>query len=498
MQVFTPPALYPYSLFTDDSGYPIHAFFVDYRHPDNRHPITTLIKRCEKKFAFEHCGTICISTPEKYRKFGEVLIRDPYEGKPTRITKESEVVDDPDDLKRVQARHDEFNRMARLAGSGIRRVTRSVITQCEQIESISLGNFGWIYCASIAPEGQDEARKWEHSFRETNYDHSSYIYRPLEFLHALGAMVVEQLGPQISNTRSEFTLADQSTVESESKGQILFHGPVIYVDDPYEVVSNAVGRHDRLYLPYLVKSAEFKDQREYRFVILTDDEPTENDRILTVSPAMNGATRERPKPNLTHTESQYESVPPIDADESDSPASVYSCARHESQTEPPIFDNLIRHFTEAISDPESPISVSPSLDSPKSQEDAAEAITTVSSLKALRNRVSNLLSGAPRIELAAAAYHAEPYLLALCKEFDNPIDSIAVKDRDFIVVNINLAADSEVTVKLIFGPSGNISLGTKGSNEQTFSIWDNKGWIDTQSIIESLEKVGLSRRRATQ
>ena len=497
MEIYAPPSLLPYSIFTDDSGYPIHSFLVDYRDPENRHQITTLAKRCERKYAFEECGTICISKPEKYREFGETLIKDPSEGSPTQILQESTRIDDPNDLAKAQACDEELNQMARIAGSRQQRITRSVTTKTQHKKFISLDKFGWIYCASIAPAGQDEEDAWIDSFRDNNYDHSSYIHRPLEFLHALGAMVVEKLGPQMSNVKTQSNLADQSSVEYISKGQVLFHGPVIYVENPYEVVANAIGTRD-FYLPFLVKSVEYKDQQEYRFVILTDDEPVEIDEILDVSPAMKGSTRKHTRSHFTQPELQDKSTSPLDNNEPDSPAAAYSSARHESIIESSIYDNLARQVSESILDQSSAISPKPILDSTLNSDDVVKAITTINALKALRDRVSGLLGDRPRVEVAAAAYHAEPFLLGLCEKLENPIESIAIEDQNFIVASINFPQSQRIVAKLIFGPSGAISLSTKKPQEQSFSVYPDIRLTNAQDITGVLEKMGIPRRSPVQ
>ena len=496
MPLFSPPAMSHYSFFVDDSGYPIHSFFVDYREPKNRTPITTLVKRCNKQFAFELCGTICISKPEKYRHHGETLVNDPAEGKPTRIIEESESAVDPDDLARARAEDDEYNQMAKLAGLNLQQKTTVGPSKRKHSEYFTFDKFGWIYCTSIEPKGLEEKELWEKSFRDNDYNHSSYVRRPFEFSLTLGAMVVEQLGPQLSGVKSSIGFTDQDAVNITTKGQMVAHGPVIYVEDPFETISSATHRSDQIYLPYFIKSLEYQAQQEYRHIILAEKEPANENEILEVSPAMMGTIRKHPRQNPTQPANRASLSTPSSDEEANDSTPVYSSVRHkiESGMSPA---SLNRQFAKSSFSPETPVSARPSPESHKKPVGLTMTDVTSAALRALRTKVSPIIGDAPRSEVAAAAFHSEPCLLELCEVFENPIDSISIKDQKFIVVSINPGSTNSTSVKLIFSPTGKIALGIKKPKEQSFSLNYNSWLLGANSILEKLKSEGLGLRNHT-
>ena len=88
----------------DDSDTLISVWHLDLRNPQDRTPIRTLVKACRKAHAIFELGTIRISKPECFRKYGEGLIRDPAETRVSRTIITSEKTDDPDEL--LAARRD--------------------------------------------------------------------------------------------------------------------------------------------------------------------------------------------------------------------------------------------------------------------------------------------------------------------------------------------------------------------------------------------------------
>ncbi len=493
MQLFAPPAVSHYSFFVDDSGYPIHSFFVDYRNPEDRTPITTLVKRCNKEFAFELCGTICISKPGKYQHHGESLVNDPTEGKPTRIIEESESTIDPDDVARAKTRDDEYNRMAKIAGLNLQQKTTVNPSKRKHIEYLTFDKYGWIYCSSIKPKDIKERELWERSFQDNDYDHSSFIRRPLEFTLALGAMVVEQLGPQLSGVKSSIGFVDQDAVNIVTKGQMIAHGPVIYVEDPFETVSSASYRSDQVYLPYFVKSIEYKAQQEYRHIILAENEPSNEDEILKVSPAMIGTIRKHSSQNPTQQANGETFSASSSTEKANGSTLAYSSVRHEIKSGRHLAD-LNKQIAKSTFDPETPVSAKPSPESHKKLGGLAKTDVTSAALRALRSKVSPIIGNTPRTEVAAAAFHSEPCLLELCDVFENPFDNISIEDQDFIVVSISLPSADAISVKLIFSPTGTIALSIKKPNAQSLSFNYNSWLLAADSIIEKLESEGLSLR----
>ena len=279
--------------FVDDAGHQILSTYIDLRDPAARSPITTLVKACEKQFAIESRRTIRISKPDRFREYGEVLIRDLGEGYASRIRIDSETVDDPRDLAEERLLDDERNRAAELLGTGVTTNTTSVRTTNKSSKWITFSKNRWIFSTSIEPTSSEEMSRMLRTMPH-DYDHISYIYRPREFARALGSMVAEQLGPQGKEAEIKHSFDGEHTLTTEHKTQWLIHGPVMYVEDPYATISTAYDDWDFMARSAFTKSIEYRDQREYRFVVLAEKDPTSETVDLDVSLGMLGAM-EKPR-----------------------------------------------------------------------------------------------------------------------------------------------------------------------------------------------------------
>ena len=251
--------------FFDDNDHLITSYSVDFRDPKKQIPIKTVIKGSREKYALESGKTIRIAKPEEFRKFGEGLIWDPEEMRFSRASEES--------------RHKN-----RAGDTGRSRKTT---------HSLTFGKNGWIYCTSIEPTSQEEKNRWRNSMLTCGYDHFSYIHRPRTFARALASMVAEQLGPRDKVKELDSRFGDFRRAQTGLSGQTVFHGPVIYADDPYEAITNVSSDFERLLLPFFLKRVKFQDQREYRFAVWAEEEPPEKFPILNISFAMLGSLKKR-------------------------------------------------------------------------------------------------------------------------------------------------------------------------------------------------------------
>ena len=117
------------------------------------------------------------------------------------------------------------------------------------------------------------------------YDAVSPMRRPRAFARALGALAAEQAGPRGR------TVLLRSTVEGEAfstahRSQTVYHGPVVYSDDPYRRLERASSDLELLLLLVFLKDAAHRGQREYRFLVWAEQEPREDRLDLPVSPAL--------------------------------------------------------------------------------------------------------------------------------------------------------------------------------------------------------------------
>ena len=102
-------------------------------------------------------------------------------------------------------------------------------------------------------------------------------------------MVAEQLGPQGKTHPLTHSFEGEPALRTQHSVQMLFHGPVIYVDDVYALIDAATSTYERMLLPLFAKATQYQDMREYRFAIWAEKEPSEKHELLTASAAMIGS-----------------------------------------------------------------------------------------------------------------------------------------------------------------------------------------------------------------
>lgn len=174
--------------------------------------------------------------------------------------------------------------------------------------SLAFGKEWWIVSTAITPETDEEWAAWRATL-DPEYDHESVIGQPAKFAEALARMVVEQLGPQGEGARMTSAIGDSPQVRSEHRSQYVMHGPVVYADSVYEVLSRAEDEVSRIAASMFTKSTSHAKMREYRFVIFRDRDAAER-VLLRISGMMrdalarttHGLVRVAPAPEKATTE----------------------------------------------------------------------------------------------------------------------------------------------------------------------------------------------------
>ena len=280
----------------DDAGTLVMTWYVDLREPGSRTPIRTLVRGCRREHALEDSETIQLSALQKFRDEGENLIRDPREG----LAKEERETVKPETPEEAFQRQqtEDLNEGFELVDTGM-KLTLGVTHRTVERSSGSLafGKEWWIVSTAITPEIDEEWTAWRATL-DPEYDHESVIGQPAKFAEALARMVVEQLGPQGEGARMTSAIGDSPQVRSEHRSQYVIHGPVVYADSVYEVLSRAEDEVSRIAASMFTKSISHAAQREYRFVIFRDRDAAE--RVLlrisgmmrdALAPTTHGRTR---------------------------------------------------------------------------------------------------------------------------------------------------------------------------------------------------------------
>ena len=455
--------LWTESRVSDDSGNTVVVWRVDARAPADRVPVATLVKCGRRVHAVRRLRTIRVSKPAHFRKYGEGLVRDPSEGAASTSVTTEQRIDDPQDLRENQDFYDEIGTCAKSIGEAIQLTARGSKATKKRTLRILFGRNCWIYSTAIEPTSDEQwDRLWESL--EPEYDHVDYIYRPSQFAWSLGLMVVEQLGPRGKDQIYTDSYGDQSE-ETRSKGQLIVHGPVIYVPDPFRVIDSARTDMERMLLPIFVKHDRFAGHREYRFVIWTEEEPPERVVDLKVSCAMLGALDNR---------RSGPARPPraLLASDGNSASAESPEAAHElhgdSAGGKPLDSTSDWFWPDLLGSGDNPATTLSRTVDPAAYADNPPAATTAAALSALRSKVAQV-RGEQRWKAASSAWHAEPWISHICKGFKDPIGGIFITEDDILVVSLKFPKGVDTKAKLSFAPSGAYVYVVKGAKERLIS-----------------------------
>ncbi len=402
----------------DDAGNLIACTYVDFRDPAERFPVTTLQKASAKRHAIPGCETIRISMPSCFLDQGEGL-----------------------------------------AEGG---ETHHAAT-------------GWIYCASLEPETPEEQAAWRAAM-PAGCDAVSPVRRPRAFARALGAMVAEQAGP-----RGRIVVL-RSAVEGRSfrtahKSQTVYHGPVVYLDDPVRRLEGASSELELSLLLVFLKDAARRAEREYRFAVWAEDDPAGDVLDLDVSPALVDAMRRpRPQPEgsgfVRPGAAEYSAVEELEK-------GGMPRARARVETLP------------AFLGPGNP-AVVPRPEGETLPGDLREPAMVRAAVDALREAVGAADAACTK-EAAAAAWHAEPLLRFLYAEFDCAIAGVRVSEDGFIVVTAELAA-GEVEATVAVGPDGTCACTVSAGERHLASTAPDVRSFE-RAVRERLAEVGVPGSR---
>ena len=276
------------SSFLNESGHLIQVLRVDLRVPEDQTWIGTLIKGGMRQHAIERGAQVRLSTQAHFRESGKGLIRDASEAFVSRTEEVQETVDDPYSRLEVQLFLRAIAETSEQLQLPMEITSLSTTTTRKTTDSVTHGRHGWIFSTSIEPTTHDEWSKWWESLPDS-YNHVSRIERPREFAGALGSMLAEQVGPRGNEENVVVSFDEQDDVSACHPSQLVVHGPVVYVEDPYESVADAPAGPGAMFRSVFVKGIEYQDQREYRFVMWSEDEPARDVEYLTPSMTLLGS-----------------------------------------------------------------------------------------------------------------------------------------------------------------------------------------------------------------
>ena len=227
----------------------------------------SLAKASEPRFDLRTAGSVRLSRPGVFRETGEVLVKDEQEGRARTSTRET--IEGPTGAttqrdRRVRAVNAGLRLChAKLSVSGTMREEKTNTAT----SALTFGKDCLIYCASLWPEAGEED-VWRRTFPE-NYTSVARIHRPTQFAQALGLGVCEHIGATGKPAPMKGAFHGFKTFEMQRTPQIVLHGPVLYVDDPYRCIAEAEAGWAQICSMFYVKSREYAAQKEYRFAMLS-------------------------------------------------------------------------------------------------------------------------------------------------------------------------------------------------------------------------------------
>ena len=443
-----------------------------------------VVKGSALRFAIEHCRTIQLSKPEKYRQQGETLISDLDEGV-TRHEESSETVrvDDPADLSRAAEVDDEMNRGAAAIGLTQRSAVKSTKTTDKSSTKTThtYGKNGWIWCAAIEPANEQIWDAWLQSL-DDDYDCVTTINSPREFARQLALMAAQQIGPRGSPATFTHPFTKH---ETKHPSMNVFHGAVAYVDDPHAYVSDAADGFERMLRAVFFKHTTYADQREYRFVVWSAAEPEEVVVDLQATPELLAQVSTTPisgdnaPANAPVVHPTEHSRPAAQAQGAGEPRSASSEAMTESTAEgPPEASDRERSSSQPIH-----VVVSPG--------DALQSAVAARFAAVIETfRQTALDEGIPT-DLCAAAFHLEWIVMRLLLTFVDPIESFTWTDG-VLVVTFKVPHGSNATAKMSVGPSGTAQYKiTTDDGYEEVSCTD--GFLIADTLLDDLDRLGLLR-----
>ena len=226
----------------------------------------TLAKVSEPQYDLRTTGTVRLSRPGVFRTTGEVLIKDDQEGEARTETKDT--VEEPED-RDLDRRVRGLRVGVRLGRSGlsIKNATATSSRTKSATERVTFGRDWLIYSTSIWPH-EEEQEAWRGTFPD-DYTSVVRLYRPAHFALALGLGICEHVGVSGKPAPMTGTFHGFRTVKVERSAQMVLHGPVLYVEEPYETIMTAEEGWPQICSMIFVKSRAYAAQKEYRFAVLS-------------------------------------------------------------------------------------------------------------------------------------------------------------------------------------------------------------------------------------
>ena len=272
----TEPFFMTDAMIISDGGQLLIVHYVDIGSSSKNWPSEVLVKGIEAQYSLAHCKTIRISSPHRFQDVGETLVRDDQEGRARNRNEERQ------NKEYSKERKEQEQALHQLGMTQVNLGKQTSTDSHSHSESYTFGGGSWIFCTAIQPTTEDEWTKLRKALPKS-YDDCTTIHQPRKLAQALGLMFMDQVGPnEKDGTFSHKGMATKPLVTLH-ESQMIIHGPVLYTDDVYGFLDAHQDPALKNIFPLFVKDKSLKDQREYRFVLLGNDDVNNQYKDLFVS-----------------------------------------------------------------------------------------------------------------------------------------------------------------------------------------------------------------------
>ena len=317
---------------------------------------------------------------------------------------------------------------------------------------------------------------------------------------------------------------------TEHSSQIVFHGPVVYVEDPHAYVAQGVNDFERTLRAAFFKHARYMAQREYRFVIWADSEPDEltldvrataeilaelrfntdgelKEKEVSAQHILNSTQETDGAPNAASlpddaTEDRYCGISPDFAAEAGATSQAMHALSTTDNSTHTTRNVQIRHHEVVapgkqtlIRDEMQTLTVETSRYPLKEGYDVSSELGVLPSARNARAHALHYLFHSLAIEsdyskdLSASLFHAERVASRLLLAFVDPIARI-VWNSGVIIIAIQTPAGRDAGAEIAIGPHGSAQYRiTKRSGYEHVSCEDV--FVASETFIDDLRKLGL-------
>ena len=276
---YTEPFVMTDSIMTSDGGQLLIVQYVDLGASSEDWAHVVLVKGIEAEYSLAHSRTIRISSPHRFQDLGETLIRDDQEGQAHNRTEEYEK------KEYAAERHEQEQALHQLGMPDVKLGSQNSQNSHNQTDSYTFGAGSWVFCAAIQPTSEVEWQDLRKALPPTYNDYTT-IHQPRKFAQGLGLMFMDQIGPNGRDGEFTHNSAATKAIISLHDCQQVIHGPVLYTKNVYDFLNAHQNSALAKIYPLFVKDVKYQDQREYRFVIVGNDDLHNQYRDILVSGMM--------------------------------------------------------------------------------------------------------------------------------------------------------------------------------------------------------------------